>query len=251
MITPAAVCALLGALVAAFDVNEAWFIAWNAAATAIAPGYVWAGITNLASTLGAFALMTPLLSWRPRWLAATLLAAPAATLYTHGLKQFFAEPRPAAVLASDQFTIVGLPLRTDSFPSGHSLTAFVVAGIIVLCASPAVRRQWAWVVLAAAILMCFSRVAVGAHWPLDLFAGAAGGWVSAVIGVRWSARWRFWERLRGIQFMGGLMIVVAALLAFEDLGYPEGLWMQYLLVVWGMAGAVFALVRPMTCKVPA
>lgn len=247
---PAAVCALCAAVLAALGLNETWFIAWNTAASGIAPGFVWAGITNLASTLGAFALITPALAWRPRWLAATLLAAPVATLYTHGLKQFFSEPRPAAVLAQDQFNVVGLPLRTDSFPSGHSLTAFVIAGVIVLCASPAVRRQWAWVVLAAAVLMCFSRVAVGAHWPLDLFAGAAGGWLSAVIGVRWSAHWRFWERRRGVQTMGALMILVAVLLAFEDLGYPEGLWMQYLLVVWGMAGAVFALVRPMTCKVP-
>lgn len=241
---PAAICALVAGGVVLGGVNESWFLSWNHHANRVLPPFLWAAITNFGSTLGAFALITPALAWRPRWIAATLLAAPAATIYTHGLKDFFSEPRPPAVLALEDFNVIGLALRTDSFPSGHATTAFVVGGVLTLCARQDQRRWLGWVALGAAALIAFSRIAVGAHWPLDVFAGAAGGWLSAALGVHWSGRWRFWERVRGVRVMAALMLVVAALLAYEDLGYPEGLWMQYLLIAWCVVGATYALLRP-------
>lgn len=248
---PAAIGALLAVGVVLTELNESWFLGWNRAAAALLPPFLWAGITNLGSTLGAFALITPALAWRPRWVAAALLAAPAATLFTHTLKALFAEPRPPVVLPLDQFNVIGLALRTDSFPSGHTITAFVLAGVVTFCASRSERPWLGAAVLAAAALVGFSRIAVGAHWPLDIFAGAAGGWLSAAIGVRWSSHWRFWERRRGVQVMAVLMLIFPVLFVFEDLGYPEGLWMQYLLVAWGMAGAAHALLRPPRYRVPA
>lgn len=248
---PAAGCALMAGVLAASDLNEAWLLTWNHLAATLLPPAAWAGITNLGSTLGAFALLTPALAWRPRWVAAALLAAPAASLYTHGLKTLFSEPRPAAVIPLDQFNVIGLPLRTDSFPSGHSLTAFVVAGVLLLSAPLEQRMRVGMLVLAAASLIAFSRVAVGAHWPLDLFAGAAGGWLCAAIGHAWSAHWRFWERKRGQQVLCLLMMLFAVAFAFEDLGYPEGLWMQYLLVLSGLTGAAFALSRKLPVRMPA
>lgn len=251
IVLPAAVSAVLAVGVVFGSANETWFVDWNRVASGILPPFMWAGITNLGSTLGAFALLTPTLAWRPRWLAAALLAAPAATLYTHGLKQLFDQPRPAGVLPLEHINVIGLPLRTDGFPSGHTVTAFVLAGVLALSADRDERRWLGWVVLAMAATVAFSRVAVGAHWPLDIFAGAAGGWACGAIGVRWSEAWRFWEHHYGIRAMALLMMLAAARLAVEDLGYPEGLWMQYLLVAWGMAGAGYALVRPQPCTVRA
>ncbi len=240
---PAAAFALLAVLVAVSDSNAAWFIAGNAAARDWLPAAVWAGITNFGSTLGAFALAAPTLAWRPRWAASMLLAAPAAGLYAQGLKHLFAIPRPAAVLTPEQIHVIGVPLQANSFPSGHTVAAFVLAGVAVLCASECQRRRFGWLALGAAALVAFSRIAVGAHWPLDLFAGAAGGWLCAAIGVRWAQRWRFWEQPNGIRAMAALLITAAVLLAFEDLGYPQGQWAQYLLAVWGLGGAAFALSR--------
>jgi hypothetical protein len=85
---------------------------------------------------------------------------------------------------------------------------------------------------------------VGAHWPVDLFAGAASGWLMAALGVWWSTRWRFWESVRGQRIIATLLLVVAASLPFLDLGYPEGMWMQYLLGCWGSCGAGYALWKP-------
>ncbi len=238
---PAGVFALLAALVALNGSNSAWFIAGNASAQTWLPAALWAGITNFGSTLGAFALAAPALAWRPRWAASMLLAAPAATLYAQGLKHLCATPRPAAVLAPEQIHVIGVPLQANSFPSGHTVTAFVLAGAAVFCMSASARRRYGWIALAAASLVAFSRIAVGAHWPLDLLAGAAGGWLCAAIGARWAGRWRFWERPGGLRAMAALLAAAAILLVFDDLGYPQGQWAQYLLAVWGLGGAAFAL----------
>ena len=68
------------------------------------------------------------------------------------------------------------PLRADgSFPSAHSIAAFSVATIFA-------RRyrdhRWVpWVAYGAATLVGFSRVTLQAHFPSDVFAGAAFGYV--------------------------------------------------------------------------
>lgn len=226
--------------------NEDWFIITNAAAQYLLPAALWAGITNFGATLGAFSMLGPVLLWRPRWVASAVLAAPAAILYAQGLKAIFAEPRPAAVLGVDAITVIGLPLRTNSFPSGHTTTAFVIAGVFTFCATAGERRWVGWVALALAALVGFSRLAVGAHWPLDVFAGAAGGWLCAALGTWWADRWRFWEHARGLRFTAVLLFLLAIALAIEDLGYPEGLWSQYLLVACGLLGAGWAWLHPRT-----
>ncbi|MEO5902279.1 MAG: phosphatase PAP2 family protein [Ilumatobacteraceae bacterium] len=64
-----------------------------------------------------------------------------------------------------------------SFPSDHALVAGSVA-VGLLFAS----RRWGIVACAAAMLMAFARVYVGAHYPGDVAAGLAIGAVIATIG---------------------------------------------------------------------
>ncbi|HRQ58105.1 MAG TPA: phosphatase PAP2 family protein [Azoarcus taiwanensis] len=243
LLLPALIPALLALLVVAGEANTSLFLAWNEASRAL-PAEFWAGVTNIASTGGAFAVLAVALHWQPRWAASALLALPAGTIYAHGLKKLFQEARPGAVLDPDQIWIVGKLLKANAFPSGHSVTAFGIGAAIALCCLTPGRRWLAWVALAIAALAAFSRVAVGAHWPLDIFAGAAGGWLCGALGVWWSSRWHFWTRPMGIRIMAGIIGVSSLWLFFDDLGYPEGLWMQYLLATAGCAGALYALVRP-------
>jgi len=111
---------------------------------------------------------------------------------------------------------------------------------VVFCS----RRPLAWLAVPAAMLVAFSRISVGAHWPLDLLAGAAGGWATAALGCALSARWRFWENVRGQRILAGIALLCAIAFVFEDTKYPRGLWMQYLLCVIGLLGALYALWRP-------
>jgi undecaprenyl-diphosphatase len=67
------------------------------------------------------------------------------------------------------------PTHGPSFPSGHAIIAFAVAGIV----APYLSRGWqifAWVFATA---VAFSRIYLAAHNPLDVLAGAAAGLVIA------------------------------------------------------------------------
>lgn len=91
-------------------------------------------------------------------------------------------PRPAAVLEPGTFHLIGKALKTSSMPSGHTLTAFMVATTIFLSITPS-RRQYFWWLFLFAIATGLARIAVGAHWVEDTLLGAALGVLAGFIGV--------------------------------------------------------------------
>jgi len=63
----------------------------------------------------------------------------------------------------------------SSFPSGHTIAAFAVATIF---ADRYRNHRWApWVAYGLAGLVGFSRITLSAHFPSDVFAGAALGYL--------------------------------------------------------------------------
>jgi undecaprenyl-diphosphatase len=81
---------------------------------------------------------------------------------------------------------IGAPSGLSSFPSGHVAQTVAFYGLLVWwwCArsGSAIERLLAWMLLAALVAVtCIARLAVGAHWPSDLVAGAlvGGAWLVA------------------------------------------------------------------------
>jgi membrane-associated phospholipid phosphatase len=69
------------------------------------------------------------------------------------------------------------PLST-SFPSGHAITAFAVSTVIA--ARYGKQHRWVpWVAYGVAGVIGFSRVTLQAHFPSDVFVGAALGYAVA------------------------------------------------------------------------
>ncbi|MEO8938363.1 MAG: phosphatase PAP2 family protein [Burkholderiaceae bacterium] len=188
------------------------------------PDTFWAMVTICGTGVVTFSLLSPTLRSRPRWYAAGLASAAMAGLYANGLKRLFALPRPASVLDASQLHVIGDTLHANSFPSGHSVTAFTLAAIVVF-ASRTPLRAAAWAV-PLALLVAVSRIAVGAHWPADLAAGAAGGWVCGALGVMVVMRWRVWNTINGLRVMGLVSIGVGISLCIVDLGYPLAIPLQ-------------------------
>jgi undecaprenyl-diphosphatase len=61
---------------------------------------------------------------------------------------------------------------SDSFPSSHAMNMFAQAMLLTLL----YRRKRVWITaFAFAAVIAFSRVYVGVHYPLDVFAGAVFG----------------------------------------------------------------------------
>ena len=106
---------------------------------------------------------------RPTALPLTFLAVLLGEATSSGLKFSFDRVRP-----SDRFGEPETLLRvahTPSFPSGHAATSFACAGTLAQYVRP--RVAVGLYVLAG--LIAWSRVYVGAHYPLDILVGAALG----------------------------------------------------------------------------
>ena len=80
-------------------------------------------------------------------------------------------------------TMTGVHLLVDkttdfSFPSDHATAAGAVAVGLLL-----INRRWGMISGLLAVVMAFTRVYVGAHYPADVLAGLALGGTVAAIGV--------------------------------------------------------------------
>lgn len=84
------------------------------------------------------------------------------------LKYLINEPRPFNTLSNVNLLISeGDPY---SFPSGHTTSTFSVVTYLVLNS-----KKFNWFLVSFAILIAFSRIYVGVHYPADVIAGAIIG----------------------------------------------------------------------------
>ncbi|MBI4015884.1 MAG: phosphatase PAP2 family protein [Candidatus Aenigmarchaeota archaeon] len=125
-------------------------------------------ITNV-GFYAVWALLAAILLWkREKKAGLTLLFGLAVDIVTIVvLKTAFHRPRPFEVFE------LRLPAGGEigsSFPSGHTQTAFMAATIL-----GSFYRKARWPLFALSILIGFSRLYLGVHYPLDVLAGALTG----------------------------------------------------------------------------
>lgn len=125
--------------------------------------------------------------WREAIFAATAFVG--SSLLNVGAKQFFQRDRPTLWESIS-------PEDTFSFPSGHAMGSMTLVMTAILLAWPS---RWRWPVLlfasAFAVLVGYSRVYLGVHFPSDILAGWMAGtaWVVGVYLVLFHVPGRPWR----------------------------------------------------------
>ncbi|MEY9487126.1 membrane-associated phospholipid phosphatase [Streptomyces calvus] len=108
------------------------------------------------------------------------LATAVAYVCSEVLKSAVTEERPCRAVTGAVPSLAPCPPHGDwSFPSNHATIAGASAVTLVL-----VRRALVWLTAPLALLMAFSRVFVGVHYPHDVAAGLLLGAVVALVAVR-------------------------------------------------------------------
>jgi undecaprenyl-diphosphatase len=162
-------------------------------ATPVGPAWLHQVMIDM-TALGSVALLTTitmiaagyLLAARKPWLAAfTVGAVTGGALISTLLKLAYARTRPDVVEH-----LVGID--SASFPSGHAMNSAVTyLTLAVLLAraekSRAVRRYLVSAAIVLTLLVGFSRLYLGVHWPTDV----AAGWI---VGGLWAAMCSLWAK---------------------------------------------------------
>lgn len=128
------------------------------------------------------ALAVAAILWRERhgelrkaiWIPVAMAVA---YLVNSGIKDWVEEARPCRAL-QDVVTVLPCDGPKDySFPSNHTVIFAAFTGAVFL-----LKRAWGVLALVATLVMGFSRVYVGAHYPHDVLAGLAVGLLVGLAG---------------------------------------------------------------------
>lgn len=216
------------------DYNRTLFDFLNHELSPIASTF-WQSMTALGDAWVAIVVLCSLITIKPTLLKPSLVAIVLAVFVTHGLKAGFQIPRPAAVLPSDAMFVVGELLQAhNSFPSGHTLTAFTVAGIVAASFRVPLLTS---ALFALASLVGMSRIMVGAHWPADILLGGSLGWMIAYFSIWFVSKIDKHPTEKKLGIISRVILLLPSVLMFtHDTHYPAGNSLMYgiasLSVLW-------------------
>lgn len=239
LLIPTAILALLFTFIKMADTNQSLFLQLNQVSL-YSTKYLWAFFTLWGDALLSTIILIPFIKKRPDILWAGLIGAILCGLTINMLKNGYGVKRPTAVLSLDEFIHIGRMVKNRSFPSGHSATAFWLAGTIAFSFR---NIKVTATVLILASLIAFSRIAVGVHWPLDVIMGSMIGWLYGYFGHFIYGMFIKNKMIKGVRVFMILFTLLAFYTAFlYDAHYPGVINIQIvgatLLGLWGLRESI-------------
>ncbi|MFW0738977.1 phosphatase PAP2 family protein [Flavobacterium sp. T12S277] len=127
------------------------------------------------------------------------------------LKHLFAVPRPAAVFDNTSFFIAGKAICAhNSLPSGHSITIFATLTILMFPFAPKnlkcrILYYFTFIILGS--ILAFTRVGIGAHYPLDVIIGSIIGYISGLLGIFITRKYNIWTWINNKKYYPILILI--------------------------------------------
>jgi len=145
---------------------------------------------NFITFLGKHTLLIPLnfllivffIYKKHKWFALRIASlALSSVVISFSLKAFFRRDRPELQLIGD--------VSGYSFPSGHALIGVVFYGLFIYIIWHEVKQNWLKIsliiiLIILILLISFSRIYLRVHYPSDVIAGLAAGFIWLVLSLR-------------------------------------------------------------------
>lgn len=210
----------------------------------------WIGLTTLGDGLLICALFLPFLRRKPALVWAMILSWLLVALWIKVLKNLESMPRPLSMLPATDVHVIGAAYRFNSFPSGHAATAAMFAAVLCLF----FKKKWLRAsVLALALLISLSRIAMGVHWVTDVLVGFLGGWLLAGAGYLLAIRLRFGTTTVAKGIFGVMLAGISIFMLVKNYSdYPEAFKLQRAIVLACLLFTFgdFILLLPPSKKLP-
>ncbi len=196
---------------------HAYFMPINALAH-FAPSWLLQMFTVMGDTTVALMVIFILYKGDQRLIWLTISTAIISGILSQVGKESFQAYRPAGVLSTDSFYLTGHVLKQGSFPSGHATTVFAGVSLLMFHYKHIMARC---LLFACGITFALSRVWVGAHWPIDVFAGAFIGFLSVFLAYFLCLRIPQGLSLKAQTVFFALFVINSLLALLHDTGYPQ------------------------------
>ena len=154
-------------------------------------------LTQLGDALICLSFLTIFVISAPKMWESLISASLVSAILSYLLKEGFVVPRPAAMFDNNSFVIIGNRLYGGtSLPSGHSITIFTTLTVLFFAFMPQKLKYkilWGFFLVITGFILAFTRVGVGAHYPLDVVTGSVIGYISGLTGIFISRKYKIWN----------------------------------------------------------
>lgn len=181
-------------------------------------------LTQIGDAFIGMSLLSILIIYTPKMWEALLSASLVSLFFSKTFKEIFDIPRPATIFDNDSFNIIGETLvGYSSLPSGHSITTFTLLTVCMFAFAPKKRTyRYLWFVclVLLGLLIAFTRVGVGAHHPFDVIIGNTFGFISGLLGIFITRKYKIWTWIANkkfypifiLIFLGCLIVIITKII---------------------------------------
>ncbi|MCF6404482.1 phosphatase PAP2 family protein [Chitinophaga filiformis] len=171
-------------------------------------------LTQLGDASIILSVLSIFILYAPKMWESLISASLASFIFSVGLKNLFRVPRPAVVFDNNCFIIIGKKaVGYASLPSGHSITVFTTFTVLLFAFMPEklpYKILWVLFTIMAGLTIAFTRVGVGAHYPLDVIIGSIIGYISGLAGIFISRKYKIWAWVNNKKYYPIFILLILA-----------------------------------------